>query len=68
MSRTKRDVPLKNLDSKEKELVKKNKFHHPVEVKGDLEEHYSQNAKKEAKKEKHRKQRKESKDMASDVE
>ena len=67
MSRTKRNVPLKNLDSKEKELVKKNKFHHPVELKGDLEEHYSQKAKKEAKKEKHRKQRKESKDIVSEV-
>ena len=68
MSRTKRNVPLKNLDSKEKELVKKNKFRNPVELKGDLEEHYSQNAKKEAKKEKHRKQRKESKDMLKEIE
>ena len=71
MSRTKRNVPLKNLSEKEKKLVEKNKYHHPVQIKSSgYEVEFSQNAKKEAKKEKHRKQRhetdKEIKEQISD--
>jgi hypothetical protein len=57
MSKTRRNKPHGTLTEKEKRLVKKNKFHSPVMVKGEVVEHYSPNAKKEAKKEKHRKQR-----------
>ena len=59
MSRTKRNIPLANLTEKEKKLVEKNKYHHSVDIKGEIVPHFSQNAKREAKKEKHRKQRKE---------
>jgi hypothetical protein len=59
MSRTKRDVPLEKLSEKEKKLAKKGKYKNPAFIKGELEGHFSNSAKKEAKKEKHRKQRKE---------
>jgi hypothetical protein len=57
MSHTKRNKPLKQLTPKEEKLAEKGKFHTPVEIKGDLEPHFSPTNKKEAKKEKHRKQR-----------
>jgi hypothetical protein len=59
MSRTKRNIPLKKLTKKEKELVEKGKYKHAVNIKGEPEEKFSDSAKREAKKEKHRKQRKE---------
>ena len=70
MSRTKRNVPeAKLLTEKEKKLAKKNKYHHPVDIRGE-EPHFSQNAKRDAKKEKHRKERigssKEIKEQISD--
>lgn len=57
MSRTKRNVPEAKLTEKEKKLAKKNKYHHPVDIKGEVVPHFSQNAKREAKREKHHKQR-----------
>ena len=57
MSHTKRNKPLKQLTAKEKKLAEKGKYHTPVELKGELEPHFSPANKKEAKKEKHRKQR-----------
>jgi len=56
MSKTQRNKPHGTLTEREKKLAEKNKFHHPVIIKGEVE-YYSANAKKEAKKEKHRKQR-----------
>jgi hypothetical protein len=57
MSKTRRNKPHGTLTEREKKLAEKNKFHSPVMIKGEVVEHYSANAKKEAKKEKHRKQR-----------
>ena len=69
MSKTQRNKPHGTLTEKEKRLAEKNKFHHPVMIKGEVVEHYSPNAKKEAKKEKHRKQRIEtSKEIESQIE